>query len=176
MLNKTKSKYISRCHVFSLSIAKLLLECVSVRGGVKVEGGGLWNQHRPFSTFHANLTPPPADPHLHVYSAAHNSGAPGRPAPAVRTERSLFGLQMSLRGQAAPSAGSLLLGARRGGRVTEFIPVCQKGASRGSVRLSGLGRFRGVRVIWRPASCCGFRESPANKGEGGARPGEGGNR
>lgn len=34
-------------------------------------------------------------PHLHVYGAAHNSGALGLSGPAVRTERLLSGSQMS---------------------------------------------------------------------------------
>lgn len=39
--------------------------------------------------------PSSSRPHLHVYGAAHNGGAPGLSAPAVRTERPLSGLQMS---------------------------------------------------------------------------------
>lgn len=42
-----------------------------------------------------NCGPSSSRPHLHVYGAAHNSGARGLSAPAVRTERLLSGLQMS---------------------------------------------------------------------------------
>lgn len=95
--------------------------------------------------------------HLHVYGAAHNSGALGLSAPAVRTERLLSGpadvSAAKLRHLPLPEGGGRAGQGWEEPGVTEFsVP---EGAA--GLGLAGLGRLwtrRGVpSIIWCPASC-----------------------
>ena len=99
------------------------------------------------------LGPSSSTTHLHVYGAAHNSGALGLSAPAVRTERLLSGLQMSPQpscaicrllkvgvgqGRAGRSRGLLSFQCQRGqpGRVWPVWAGC--GLGEGSRLSSGV--------------------------------------
>lgn len=95
-----------------------------------------------------------------MYGAAHNSGAPGLSAPAVRTERLLSGLQMSPQPrraicrflQVGVGQGQGLGGAK--GLVS--FPVPEGGSRVWSGRFGPVVETeKGVlSIIWCPASCC----------------------